>query len=117
MPRRRAAWSSWNYRRCAEGKARVVVTYHMNQLQRLNTRTPYLVTLNGGAGIAPDLIHRRLTYHHPQYDARAVALQAAIEELNGQQHTWFCGAYWGHGFHEDGVVSGLRVARAFGEEL
>ena len=58
-----------------------------------------------------------MSYEHPQYDARAVRLQRAVDELNGPNRTWYCGAYWGYGFHEDGVVSGLRVARAFGEEL
>lgn len=116
MPRRRAAWASWNYRRRPEADGGVRVTYHMNRLQRLPGGTPWLVTLNGGDEIDPGLVQRRLTYHHPQFDARAVALQPAVAELDGRNRTWYCGAYWGYGFHEDGVVSGLRVARAFGEE-
>jgi predicted NAD/FAD-binding protein len=117
MPRRRAAWASWNYHRRPGAHDRVVVTYHQNRLQRLRSRRPYLVTLNHADGVATDLVHARMTYHHPQYDRRAVALQDRVEELNGQNRTSYCGAYWGYGFHEDGVVSGLRVARAFGEEL
>ncbi|MEZ4387739.1 MAG: FAD-dependent oxidoreductase [Candidatus Krumholzibacteriia bacterium] len=116
MPRRRRAWASWNYRRSTAGDRHVVVTYHQNRLQRLPTRRPYLVTLNADEAIAPELVHARLTYHHPRYDARAVSLQPAVDQLNGRNRTHYCGAYWGYGFHEDGVVSGLRVARAFGVE-
>jgi predicted NAD/FAD-binding protein len=58
-----------------------------------------------------------MTYHHPQYDTRALQLQPEVANLNGQNRTYYCGAYWGYGFHEDGVLSGLQVARAFGEEL
>ncbi len=117
MPRRRGAWASWNYRRVPDGDHQVAVTYHQNRLQRLPSRRPYLVTLNHDQGLAPDLVHERLVYHHPRYDARAVSLQPQVEALNGRRRTYYCGAYWGYGFHEDGVVSGLRVARAFGEEL
>jgi predicted NAD/FAD-binding protein len=117
MPRRRAAWASWNYHHLPQGGDRVVVTYCQNRLQRLRTRTPYLVTLNRSEAVAPELVHARMTYHHPQYDVRAVRLQSEVTSLNGQNRTYYCGAYWGHGFHEDGVVSALRVARAFGEEL
>jgi predicted NAD/FAD-binding protein len=117
MPRRRAAWSSWNYHQLAGDQDRVAVTYDQNRLQRLDCRTPYLVTLNRTEAVAPDSIHAEFTYHHPQYDARGINLQPRIDELNGQNHTYYCGAYWGYGFHEDGVVSGLRVARCFGEEL
>jgi predicted NAD/FAD-binding protein len=117
MPRRRAAWASWNYHRLSPAEDRVAVTYFQNRLQRLRTRTPFLVTLNRSEAIEPKLVHARLTYHHPQYDARSVDLQPEISSLNGQNRTYYCGAYWGYGFHEDGVVSGLRVARAFAEEL
>ncbi|MBE0564534.1 MAG: FAD-dependent oxidoreductase [Krumholzibacteria bacterium] len=117
MPRRRLAWASWNYHRSAGGDRAVTVTYDQNRLQRLRSRRRWLVTLNRTADLDPALVHARLTYEHPQYDARAVRLQGAVDELNGTNRTWYCGAYWGYGFHEDGVVSGLRVARAFGEEL
>jgi predicted NAD/FAD-binding protein len=117
LPRRRAAWSSWNYHRLADGHTGVAVTYDQNRLQRLPTRTPYLVTLNRTEAIAPGLIHDRFVYHHPQYDARGIALQPRHAELDGQNRTHYCGAYWGYGFHEDGVVSGLNVARQFGEDL
>jgi predicted NAD/FAD-binding protein len=117
MPRHRLAWSSWNFHRGEGGDRAVTMTYDQNRLQRLRTRDRYLVTLNRTADLAPELVHARMTYAHPQYDARAVKLQGEIDQLNGQNRTWYCGAYWGYGFHEDGVVSGLRVARAFGEEL
>jgi len=117
MPRRRAAWSSWNYHKLTVDRDRVVVTYDQNRLQRLKSRTSYLVTLNHTEAVVPDSIHAEFTYHHPQYDARGISLQSRIAELNGQNHTYYCGAYWGHGFHEDGVVSGLRVGRQFGEDL
>jgi predicted NAD/FAD-binding protein len=117
MPRHRLAWSSWNYHRGAGDDRAVTVTYDQNRLQRLRAHRRYLVTLNPAAAVDPAQIHARMTYEHPQYDARAVRMQDAIGELNGQNRTWYCGAYWGYGFHEDGVVSGLRVARAFGEDL
>lgn len=117
MPRRRAAWASWNYHRLTADRDRVTVTYDLKRLQRLPTRTPYLVTLNRTDAIEPSLIHGRFAYQHPQYDARAIRGQARHDELNGQNHTFYCGAYWGYGFHEDGVASALRVARRFGAEL
>jgi predicted NAD/FAD-binding protein len=117
MPRRRAAWASWNYHRLREDRDRVAVTYHQNRLQRLDARRPYLVTLNRSEAVAPAAVHGRFDYAHPQYDARSLAMQSLHARLGGMNHTWFCGAYWGYGFHEDGVVSALRVARDFGEEL
>ncbi|MBK6734547.1 MAG: FAD-dependent oxidoreductase [bacterium] len=117
LPRRRLAWASWNYHRGAGGDRAVTMTYDQNRLQRLRSERRYLVTLNRTTDLDPALVHARMNYEHPQYDARAVRMQAAVDELNGTNRTWYCGAYWGYGFHEDGVVSGLRVARAFGEEL
>lgn len=117
MPRHRLAWASWNYHRGAGDDRAVTMTYDQNRLQRLRSRRRWLVTLNRTADLDPALVHTRLQYEHPQYDARAVRLQSAIAEINGASRTWYCGAYWGYGFHEDGVVSGLRVARDFGEEL
>ena len=93
------------------------VDLRQNRLQRLPSRTPYLVTLNRTDGRRPGQVHARFTYHHPQYDVRGHRPAGRHDELNGQNHTYFCGAYWGYGFHEDGVASGLRVARHFGEEL
>ncbi len=117
MPRSRAAWSSWNYHRLQDDRDKVALTYDQNRLQNLATRTPYLVTLNRTEAVARDKVHAAFTYHHPQYDARGMGLQPRHDELNGPNHTYYCGAYWGYGFHEDGVKSALRVARHFGEEL
>jgi predicted NAD/FAD-binding protein len=117
MPRRRLAWSSWNYHRGAGDDRAVTMTYDQNRLQRLRVRRRYLVTLNRAEDLDPALVHARMTYEHPQYDARAVRQQEAIGELNGLNRTWYCGAYWGYGFHEDGVRSGVAVGQGFGEEL
>jgi predicted NAD/FAD-binding protein len=117
MPRRRAAWASWNFHKFGNEQDKVALTYHMNRLQRLSAHNDYFVTLNRDAAVAADSVHARFVYEHPQYDARGVALQARHDELNGRNHTYYCGAYWGYGFHEDGVASALRVAERFGERL
>jgi predicted NAD/FAD-binding protein len=117
LPRRRGAWASWNAHRVAGEDARVAVTYLLDLLQRPDARRNYLISLNRTAHIDPECIHGRYTYHHPQYDRRALAAQAARTRIDGVDRTHYCGAYWGHGFHEDGLVSALVVARRFGEEL
>src|SRR6201996_7650996 len=109
MPRRRPAWSSWNFHLSEQPPARTTVTYWMNHLQRLPTRTNYFLTLNRSAEIDPAKVLRRITYDHPVYTAAGVAAQGRRAEVSGVDRTHFCGAYWGWGFHEDGVVSGLRV--------
>ncbi|HVQ58817.1 MAG TPA: FAD-dependent oxidoreductase [Solirubrobacterales bacterium] len=109
MPRRRAAWSSWNFH-LAEGAPRgSTVTYWMNNLQRLGTETDYFVTLNRGEAIDPAKTIRRIAYEHPIYTREGVAAQARHAEISGVRGTHYCGAYWGWGFHEDGVVSALRA--------
>ena len=110
MPRRRAAWSSWNFH-LGEGPAPgSTVTYWMNNLQRLRSRQHYFVTLNQGERIDPAKVIRRISYDHPAYTREGVAAQARHAEISGAaRRTHFCGAYWGWGFHEDGVVSALRV--------
>ena len=90
------------------------VTYWMNHLQRLRTQTDYFVTLNRSAEIDPAKVIRRFTYDHPTYTREGVAAQARHAEISGVRRTHYCGAYWGWGFHEDGVVSGLRVSDAIG---
>jgi predicted NAD/FAD-binding protein len=109
MPRRRAAWSSWNFHLAAEAPARTTVTYWMNHLQRLRTRQQYFLTLNRAEAIDPAKVLRRFTYDHPVYTAAGVAAQGRRAEVSGVRRTHYCGAYWGWGFHEDGVVSGLRA--------
>jgi len=115
LPRRRAAWSSWNYLRSGEADSPVILSYYMNQLQRLESDQDYLVTLNREDAVDPQRIIGRYRYDHPQYDATAIAFQSRHGELDGRDRTYFCGAYWGYGFHEDGVNSALRVGRHFGE--
>jgi uncharacterized protein len=109
MPRRRAAWSSWNFHLAGEPPRGSTVTYWMNNLQRLRAKRDYLVTLNRGAEIDPAKVLRRFEYDHPMYTAAGVAAQARHGEISGFDRTHYCGAYWGWGFHEDGVVSALRV--------
>ncbi|MEN5091936.1 FAD-dependent oxidoreductase [Pseudomonas protegens] len=117
LPRRRLAWASWNYRLDASGEKAAAVTYDMNILQGLKSDTTFCVSLNQTAAIDPTQILARFTYAHPQYSLGAVAAQGRWGELLGAQHSFYCGAYWANGFHEDGVVSALRVAQAFGEQL
>ena len=117
LPRRRAAWASWNYRIPAAESDRVTVTYDMNLLQDLRAADTWCVTLNGGDHVDPAAVHRELIYHHPRYTLAYVAAQRRRAEICGVQRTHFCGAGWGYGFHEDGVVSALEVTRRFGEDL
>jgi uncharacterized protein len=113
MPRRRAAWSSWNFHLCDPPAAASTVTYWMNHLQRLPRGRDYFLTLNRGEEIDPAAVLRRFSYDHPVYTKAGVAAQGRHAEIsNRDRRTHFAGAYWGWGFHEDGVVSGLRVAEA-----
>jgi predicted NAD/FAD-binding protein len=109
MPRRRAAWSSWNFHLAAGPPRGSTVTYWMNNLQRLRGERDYFVTLNRGGEIDPEQTIRRFAYEHPMYTAAGVAAQARHAEINGVRRTRFCGAYWGWGFHEDGVLSAIRA--------
>ncbi|MFJ2688145.1 NAD(P)/FAD-dependent oxidoreductase [Pseudomonas sp. NPDC087342] len=117
LPERKLAWASWNFRLGGTGHTRAAVTYDMNILQGIQSDTTFCVSLNQSAGISPHKVLAKYTYAHPQYSLKAVAAQARWDELDGAQHTYYCGAYWANGFHEDGVVSALRVARSFGEVL
>jgi predicted NAD/FAD-binding protein len=112
LPRARRAWAAWNYHVPAEPAARVAITYNMNILQTLPAPETFCVTLNRTADIDPRRVLKRITYHHPLYTRAAVAAQQRQRELNGGR-TWFCGAYWRYGFHEDGVVSALAALTHF----
>jgi predicted NAD/FAD-binding protein len=116
MPRRRRAWSSWNYlcRPDDDGGAAVCVTYWMNRLQGLDPGRDFFVTLNPIREPRADSVHRRLVYDHPVYDTAALAAQAELWRLQGQRGIWFCGSYFGAGFHEDALQSALAVAEAVG---
>ena len=116
MPKRRKAWAAWNYRIPSGNHEHVSVTYHMNTLQTLDVANDYLVTLNATADIDPRRVLRRIEYQHPMYTRESVAAQRRQVELNTDR-TFFCGAYWRNGFHEDGVVSALRAVEHFEERL
>lgn len=117
LPKRKLAWASWNYRLGNDRQQPAAVTYNMNILQGIESDTTFCVSLNQTAAIDPAKILRRFTYAHPQFSLAAAAAQARWNELAGANHTYYCGAYWANGFHEDGVVSALRVTSALGEEL
>ena len=117
LPDRKLTWASWNYRLGQHGSRGAAVTYNMNILQGLHSDTTFCVSLNQSAAINPLKVLASYTYAHPQYSLEAVAAQARWQELLGAHHSYFCGAYWANGFHEDGVVSALRVAQAFGQQL
>lgn len=110
LPRRPLSRAAWNYHRFAHASGRVTVTYNMTTLQRLPTARQYLVSLNAGAEINPRQVIRRMTYAHPVYNAASMAAQARRHEISGRNRTCYAGAYWGYGFHEDGVCSGLAAA-------
>jgi predicted NAD/FAD-binding protein len=115
LPRRRRAWASWNYHLLSTPTGKPTVTYHMNRLQSLSSDQQWCVTLNRTEAIDPAKIVRTIQYAHPVFTADGAKAQARIAEISGGRgRTHFCGAYWGWGFHEDGVVSGLRVARQLG---
>lgn len=117
LPKRPMAWASWNYRLGGPVDQPAAVTYDMNILQGIQSDSTFCVSLNQTAAIDPSKILARFTYAHPQYSLDGMAAQARWQELLGANHSYFCGAYWANGFHEDGVVSALRVAREFGESL
>lgn len=114
MPRRRAAWASWVYLSDTRHDAQTTLnmTYWMNNLQPLATTTPMLVTLNPSR--APKPLHNRHTFHHPLFDTAAIAAQARLADIQGVDRFWFCGAWCGYGFHEDGLKSAVAVAERFG---
>jgi predicted NAD/FAD-binding protein len=111
LPKARA---SWNYHRAVEPGAGATVTYLLNRLQHLPTRHQVCVSLNRDDEIRPDLVIARMAYAHPVFDRTAIRAQARHGEISGIDRTSFCGAYWGHGFHEDGLQSAVRVCAALG---
>jgi predicted NAD/FAD-binding protein len=111
MPRNPRAWASWNYHVDPTASSSNV-TYWMNKLQDLNTDTPLFVTLNRKDEIDPTLVHGEWIYDHPEFDMKALAAQRRRQEVQGVNHRWYAGAYWGYGFHEDGTQSGFEAARS-----
>lgn len=117
MPRRKSVWSSWNYlsgNKPGLTGAPVSLTYWMNRLQNIDRAYPLFVTLNPAEAPKPDLTFGTYEYWHPQFDEPADAALRALRPLQGQRHIWFCGAWAGHGFHEDGLGAGLEIAAALG---
>ena len=115
LPRAPRARAAWNYH--VDGSdGRVSVTYWMNALQRIRSSEPLLVTLNGADAIDPRAIHTEVEYDHPVFDAAACAAQRRRFEIQGERGVFFVGAYWGYGFHEDGVQSALEVAALIGDD-
>ncbi|MGV8959056.1 MAG: NAD(P)/FAD-dependent oxidoreductase [Stenotrophomonas sp.] len=114
LPRNRKAWAAWNAFIPREPGAACTVSYCMNLLQGIETAQPLVVTLNRSEAIDPAKVLRRMRYEHPVYSHASVAAQARKAEIQGQQRTWFAGAYWGWGFHEDGMRSAVDVAAALG---
>jgi len=113
MPKARRAWAAWNYHVLPAERTRAALTYNMNILQSLDAPEPFLVTLNRSEAIDPAKVLRRIRYEHPLYTPAGVAAQARQHEINGPLNTYFCGAYWRFGFHEDGVVSALQALDHF----
>lgn len=113
LPRTRRAWAAWNYHVLPGARSKVALTYNMNILQTLAARETFCVTLNRSQDIRPERVLKRMVYHHPLYTPAGVAAQQRQHEINGARRTYFCGAYWRFGFHEDGVVSALSALRHF----
>lgn len=111
MPSSPRAWASWNYRLCQENGAHAILTYNMNKLQSISASVPFFVSLNAAHLINPETVIQRFSYSHPQYTLASLNAQSRQHELNAQSGIYFCGAYWGFGFHEDGVNSALAVCR------
>jgi len=111
MPKRRAAWASWNFLRQADATAPITLTYWMNRLQKLDPKRPVFVTLNPAQPPQPELTFAHTVFHHPQMTKAAVAAQKRLKDIQGVRNIWFCGAWTGYGFHEDGLSSGLAIAQ------
>lgn len=118
LPRTRRAWASWNYLVPRGPGSRIVVTYDMNALQGIeHAPATFCVSLNAGARIDSSKVLYRTSYAHPLFTTESVSAQARIEEISGVRNTFYCGAYWRYGFHEDGAVSALAVAKKLGVTL
>ena len=117
LPKRRKAWASWNYLLDGFEHQQPVLTYNMNILQGLPSEQTVCVSVNADRHIDESTVLRKFEYAHPQFDRNSVDAQQCWGDINGVNRTWYCGAYWGNGFHEDGVVSGQRVAAELGGDL
>jgi uncharacterized protein len=114
LPRKKSTWCSWNYQLQSNLNAAPILTYSMNILQGIKSETEFCVTLNAAEQIDPQKILGEYEYSHPIFSHKAIQAQKDWQLINGVNRTWFCGAYWFNGFHEDGVNSALRVTNALG---
>ena len=117
LPKQKNAWASWNYFKPNKLKDETTVTYYMNMLQSLNIPRNICVSLNMEEHINPKKIYKKIIYQHPVFTSEAILAQKRHKEIDGVNKIHFCGAYWGYGFHEDGINSALSVCKAFGRSL
>ena len=117
LPRRRRAWASWNFHLEDQPADRTTVTYHMNRLQALEADQEFCVTLNKNGTVDEESVISAREFSHPVFSHAALAAQRRWREISGMRRTHYCGAYWGYGFHEDGVQSARKVCERFGAEL
>ena len=117
LPNKKITWSSWNYLLSEDNSKPVALTYNMNILQSLDSKTDFLVTLNGNDQVNPKKVIKTISYEHPLFTVAGVKAQKQKHQISGKNNTFYCGAYWGYGFHEDGVNSALDVCSFFGRSL
>ena len=117
LPKRKNAWSSWNYLLDEDPNRAVALTYNMNILQSLKSDRTFCVSLNSGDLIAQSKVIKHLNYEHPLFTLSSINAQGRKHEVSGKNNTYYCGAYWRNGFHEDGVISALDVCKDFGQSL
>ena len=117
LPKRRLAWASWNYQLDSNPENPVVLTYNMNILQSLDCDEIFCVTLNDYQSVDKSKVLKKITYHHPLFTVKGVEAQKRKLEISGVNNTYYCGAYWHNGFHEDGVASAIEVCKHFGEQI
>ena len=117
LPKRKLAWASWNYQLDSNPESPVVLTYNMNILQSLDCDETFCVTLNDHQSVDKSKVLKKITYHHPLFTVKGIEAQKRKLEISGVNNTYYCGAYWQNGFHEDGVVSALEVCKHFGEQI
>ena len=117
LPKRKLAWASWNYQLDSNPESPVVLTYNMNILQSLDCDETFCVTLNDHQSVDKSKVLKKITYHHPLFTVKGIEAQKRKLEISGVNNTYYCGAYWHNGFHEDGVASAIEVCEHFGEKI
>ena len=117
LPKRKLAWASWNYQLDSNPESPVILTYNMNILQGLDCDETFCVTLNDHQSVDKSKVLKKITYHHPLFTVKGIEAQKRKLEISGVNNTYYCGAYWHNGFHEDGVASAIEVCKHFGEQI